>query len=227
VVKQELIESMSIASGSVSAHRGLIYLIVAVITLACLLMNGPMRGGLPVGSMVAERMSFIANHTTLWQLSWLVWMVSALGLLSFCLILYRYIAPCSLSLFGIVFVALGIVPDLSAEVIYAFLLPTVAALSEASAAAQFVVFEQLAIHLTGFLGNGLYNLGGLLLTTAAIRQRLMPSWVAVWGVASWLLGLGLSVSIAAARFDFAEFFTATSMVLNVTWMLVVARVVVK
>lgn len=50
-----------------------IYVIVGLITLACLLMNGPMRGGLPLDTSLAERMVFIAEHRQIWILSWLAW----------------------------------------------------------------------------------------------------------------------------------------------------------
>ncbi|WP_249314101.1 hypothetical protein [Pseudoalteromonas sp. S2755] len=60
-----------------------VYLIAAIITAACLLMNGPMRPGLPLDNTVIMRMEFISENLALWQWSWIAWMFSALGLLVF------------------------------------------------------------------------------------------------------------------------------------------------
>ena len=48
-------------------QRYLTYGIVAVITLACLCMAGPMRAGFPVGNELPDRMAFIAEHAGLWK----------------------------------------------------------------------------------------------------------------------------------------------------------------
>ena len=101
-----------------------IYLIVIIIAMACVLMNGPMRGGLPVDPTVPERMAFIAEYNVVWTLSWIVWMLAALGLLVFCFIFASVLNATTLAVrLGLTLVALGIVPDLIAEVIYAFVMP--------------------------------------------------------------------------------------------------------
>lgn len=202
-----------------------IYVIVGLITVACLLMNGPMRGGLPLDTTVAERMVFVIEHRQIWTLSWLVWMFSALGLFVFCNILADELSKSFLRTVGIALVGLGIAPDLIAEVIYAFVLPEV--VERRLGTQLYEVLEIIAMHLTGFLGNGLYNLGGLLLTVLAIWQGVFRSWVATWGVTAWLLGLMLSVSVAVGAVKAAELFTAISMVLSTAWMLVFAHKVLK
>lgn len=199
--------------------------IVAVITLACLLMNGPMRGGLPLDTTLAERIIFISENTLLWSLSWCVWMASALGLFVFCSILADELKPSFLRVIGLAIVAMGIAPDLIAEVLYAFVMPKLIASNVGHNI--ILTLEVIATHLTGYLGNGLYNLGGMLLTVIAIRERVVTSWVAVWGVISWTLGLLLSVSVAMGSMKGAEFFTATSMVLSTLWMLIFAYKVLR
>ncbi len=204
----------------------LIYLIVFLIFIACLLMNGPMRPGLPVDDSTAlSRMQFIAENSLLWTMSWCVWMMCALGLYLFCALFCHRLTPSTLTRMGLVFVGIGLVPDLIAEVLYAFVLPYSLHLSISPVMFQLIEFT--ASRLTGFLGNGLYNLGGLLLTLAAIRQRTLPDWVAYWGMLAWLLGIGLSISIALNALAMAELFTATSMVLSTLWMLIVAHTVIQ
>ncbi|MFY8274704.1 hypothetical protein AAEU32_11335 [Pseudoalteromonas sp. SSDWG2] len=203
----------------------IIHIIVLLITLACLLMNGPMRGGLPIDTTVHERMSFIASNTGLWTGAWVVWMFCALGLLVFCTILSDELSADYLKTIGLFLVALGVAPDLTAEVIYAFVLPKIIYLQ--LGADTYLLFEHIAAHLTGYLGNGLYNLGGMLLTVLAFKQQVFKLWVFLWGMLAWSLGLALSASIALDALKFAEMFTAASMVLSTLWMLIFAYQVLK
>ena len=203
----------------------LIHLIVAVITLACFLMNSYMRQGLPLDTTLAERISFISENTSIWTLSWCVWMFSALGLFTFCTILADELKQSFLRVLGLAMVAMGIAPDLIAEVIYAFIIPKII---QQNTNIEFIAtLEIISEHLTGFLGNGLYNLGGMLLTVLAIREGLLKPWIAIWGMLAWALGLMLSLSIAVDSMKAAEIFTASSMVLSTAWMLVFAHKVLK
>lgn len=203
----------------------LIHLIVLTIIVACILMNGPMRGGLPLDNTLVERMAFIASNRVIWSISWFVWMLSALGLFVFCSILASKLPPGLWRAVGLALVGMGIAPDLIAEVIYAFVMPEVLRLQLGQDV--FALLEVLAMHLTGFLGNGLYNLGGLLLTLLVIRQGVISGWIAAWGVTAWVLGLLLSLSVALGSVSMAEVFTASSMVLSTVWMLIYAHKVLK
>lgn len=183
-------------------------------------MNGPMRPGLPVDTSLLERVEFIAANQTLWAASWMVWMASALGLFVFCSILASELKASLGTRISLTIVAMGIGPDLIAEVIYAFIIPKI--ILQGLSLDMVQSLELIASHLTGFLGNGLYNLGGLGLTLIAWRQRILPLWVFFWGLTSWILGLSLSASIAVGDMKAAELFTASSMVLSTSWMLILA-----
>ena len=202
-----------------------IYLVVVVITIACFLMNGPMRPGLPIDTTLVERIAYIDSHRVIWSLSWFIWMLSALGLLLFCGIFAAELSRNLAQTFGFTLIAIGIAPDLIAETLYAFIIPHLISIQQSIETIS--LFETIAMYLTGFLGNGLYNLGGLVLTLNAIYQQRLPRWIGVWGITSWLLGLLLSVSIALQWMQLAQFFTATSMVLSTMWMLIVAHKVVR
>ncbi|MGY0216255.1 hypothetical protein ACWJJH_02580 [Endozoicomonadaceae bacterium StTr2] len=203
-----------------NTHFILTHLIVLVIFGACLLMAGPMRGGLPVDGTLPERLDYIAANLFIWRTGWLVWMASALGLFLFATLLSTRIRPGAFRTFGLGLVALGIAPDLTAEVIYAFIIPL--GIQAIYSPETLATLEQLAVHLTGFLGNGLYNLGGLVLTLLLIRQGLISRPIAVIGIIAWLLGLSLSVSILFNSMYWAEIFTAASMFLSTVWMLLIA-----
>ena len=199
-----------------------VYAVALVITLACLMMTTLMREGLPVdGSTVLSRMIFIDQNTALWSASWCVWMFAAIGLYLFCAVFASQLNPSVFRTVGLALVGMGIPADLSAEVIYAFIIPKQIALD---AGPDLIIFlEQLASHLTGFLGNGLYNLGGLMLTLLAFSQKKLPVWLFAPGILAWLLGLALSASIAVDAMKAAEIFTALSMTLSTLWMVVWAK----
>lgn len=192
--------------------------IALLIFIACLMMNGPMRPGLPVGDDLATRLNYINNNLTLWQWGWLSWMLAALSLLAFAVMLSTELQPGPARQYGVLLVALGMAPDLMAETLYAFVMPHIAI--EQLALLQFI--DVLAMHLTGFLGNGLYNIGGLLLTLTLLKQQpALKLWLYP-GLVAWLLGLGLSVAIALQQLKLAEYFTAASMVLSTGWFVLIA-----
>lgn len=202
-----------------------IHVIFLIITLACFCMNEFLRGGLPLNNTLEQRIIFIDNNNLIWSVSWCIWMFAALGLFTFFVILADDIERTFMRTVGLTLVAIGMIPDLIAEVIYAFVIPEI--IDQKIPPQTIGVFETLATYLTGYLGNGLYNIGGIILTVLAINQGLFKGWVAIWGIISWFFGLMLSLSVASGLLQAAEFFTASSMILSTTWMLVFAYKVIK
>ena len=179
-----------------------------------------MRPGLPVVAELSVRTAYIQSNLGWWQIGWGFWMLSALGLLLFCSLLATALPQTPMRGFGLTLVALGLVPDLIAEVLYAFVFP--AMLSAGSSAEILFFIDQTALHLTGFLGNGLYNLGGLVLTCLLLNHR--PGFK-LWlypGVVAWIAGLGLSAAIVMQQFGLAEILTACSMALSTFWFVLIA-----
>lgn len=194
--------------------------IVAIITLACFNMAFVLRDGLAIGTPFVTRALFLANHTMLWQLGWLNWMVSALGLLLFCVYLLDYVPRSALQRFAILLVAIGIGPDITAEVLFAFVLPPLLQLDEG--ATLFMTLEKIAMQMTGTVGNGFYNLGGLLLNLLLFANARVPRLLIVAGLPAWLFGLALSVATALQALLAATLLTGIAMVLSLCWMLAVA-----
>lgn len=204
-----------IVSTSTSRQALAGFAIVGIITIACLAMALFLRHGLPVGTETGDRMAFLLAHPLAWKLGWVSWMLSALGLLLFCHLLLDYIPASTWRSFGIALVTIGIAPDISAELIYAAVLPAVAM---KGATETYELLEFIATQLTGVLGNGGYCLGGLILNLLMLRNAAL-SRVLVWaGVPAWILGLGLSVAVFGSWMTAAAVLTATSMAWSVTWM---------
>lgn len=194
--------------------------IAVVIFIACVLMAGPMRPGLPVVAELAARTAYIQSNLGWWQIGWGFWMLSALGLLLFCHLLATALPQTPMRGLGLTLVGLGLVPDLIAEVLYAFVFPAMISTGSSAEILHFV--DQTALHLTGFLGNGLYNLGGLVLTVLLIKHRPdLKRWLYP-GVVAWLAGFGLSAAIALQQFGFAEVLTGFSMALSTLWFVLIA-----
>lgn len=191
--------------------------IISILTLACLQMAFILPEGLlGAGNSIAERNEFIQNNLGLWQLGWFNWMLAALGLLTFCIMLLPFIPKSEWRVLGILLVGLGIVPDIGAEVIFAFVIPYTHTIDPTLATMQ--TLELIAVQLTGTLGNGLYNMGGLLLNVLLLNNQRLPRKLILIGIPGWFFGFGLSVACAMHAFDAAKFFTAAGMVWSTTWM---------
>lgn len=147
-----------------------------------------LRQGLPPRSL-ADRAAFIASHVVLWRLGWLGWSLAAVALLGLFLALagrFRTVAPLLCGL-GIVVGTAGLAADLSAEALLAgFTRSTPPNLS---------LVQSEAFLLTGYVGNGLYTVAGILLTVAGRRE--MPTIVLALGALVWGSGLWLSVATLA------------------------------
>lgn len=107
-------------------------------------------------------------------------------------------------------------PDIGAEIIFAFVIPHSHKIDPTLATMQ--TLELIAVQLTGILGNGLYNIGGLLLNILLLNNQRLPRKLILAGIPGWFFGFGLSIACATYAFDAAKFFTATGMVWSTAWM---------
>lgn len=187
-------------------------MIVLIITLACFNMALGMAGGLPTNPDLPGRMQYLAMHTTRWQLGWLNWMTAAIGLLVFCHLLAAYIPAGPLRRIGLALVGIGIAPDISAEMLYAWVLPGIRDVG------TFILLDRIAMLLTGFVGNGAYCLGGLCLNLALFDNPRLCRRMLYFGLPSWLFGILISITTAMQYIPAAGLFTAVAMVWNVLWM---------
>lgn len=207
------------------APKWVTLVIVAVIVGACFNMLVVLAPGLPLEPDVVRRMDYILVHTLAWQLGWLTWMLAAFGLLLFCYYLLPYIPHSTLKYFSITVVAIGIVPDISAEIIYAIVLPWLAHGDMTARVELFRLMEFIAMQGTGTFGNGAYNIGGLMLNILLFRNDKLPAWLIVSGAPAWIFGLFLSIATALNQPGATQVFTAIAMVWSVLWMLAVALII--
>lgn len=199
-------------------YLGLI--IIGLLASACFQLAFLLEVGLPGGANpLIQRHEFIQTHLLSWQLGWFNWMLAALGLLTFCTLLLPFIPKSEWRILGILLVGLGIVPDITAEIIFAFVIPYVHLTDPSLASMQ--LLELIAIQLTGTLGNGLYNIGGLLLNVLLLKNLSLPRKIILIGIPGWFFGIGLSIATATQQFDWAKIFTGLGMVWSTAWMFLI------
>jgi hypothetical protein len=164
------------------------YAVAGLNLAAALAMLLLLRPGLPVpGSDPAARLEFIRANSLLWRVGWLIWHAAAIGLVLLLLVLARRFsdrAPLRSAVAAIVSIA-GLAADLAAEAISMGVAPSLAR-------RDFLLVESIVGVLTGYLGNGLYTLAGILLTWAGWRQ--LPGPIRLLSPIVWGAGLCLSFS---------------------------------
>lgn len=167
--------------------------------------------GLPVeGSRLPDRMAYLSGHRAAWWGGWLLWHAAAISLLGFFVGLaglWRRRAPihCDLALLcG----AAGLAADLGAESLYMAVAPGLG--PEA-----FETAERVAGVLTGYLGNGLYTIAGVLLTWAGAGE--LPRPLLALGAAVWAAGFGLSAATLVHSAPGQFWSTAALMPLFILW----------
>jgi hypothetical protein len=193
------------------------YIASAVNLTAGLVMLFALRHGVPAGgSDLSARIAYVEEHTLAWRAGWFVWNLAAISLLGLFVVLaarWRERAPifCGLALLC---AAGGLGADLGAETILAVVSPGLRG-------ERFALAESIAVALTGYVGNGLYAVGGILLTLAGrweLPARLLWLAAAVWAAALWL---SVATLVSSAAGQFAS--TAVLLPLFVLWAALTGR----
>ena len=160
--------------------------------------------------ILEDRIAYIGHGGVAWWGGWLLWHAAAIALLA----LYAGLAGiwwqrgpirCAVALLC---AAAGQAADLTAETIYIGLLPGLRR-------DMFPAGEMAAGLLTGYLGNGLYTLAGILITWVGARE--LPRALLALGSAVWLGGLVLAAVSLARSPGGQTWSTALLMPLFILW----------
>jgi len=177
------------------------YLASALNALAAAAMMFLLRPGL-----LGDR-AWIAAHRASWISGWLLWQAAAIALVAFYVVLsirWRERAPVRTRLAPLV-AAAGLAADLAAETMLMIEPATV----------------RIASALTGYLGNGLYTVAGILLLTAGARG--LPRFLVLLGGATFAAGIALSATSLAEWQTGEMAATAALMPLFVIWSFAMGR----
>jgi hypothetical protein len=145
--------------------------------------------GLETNPNFQDRLTFIADHTSLWTFAWTTWTAAAIAILYF----YSSFAQANQTgNLAVLLTAAAIAPDLSAHAIEVGVLPTIAerVVHTNVDINLFVALHRLAVMMSGYAANGLYSLSALILTWEA--RSAYPAWVSAAGIATGCFGLVLS-----------------------------------
>lgn len=128
-----------------------------------------------------ERMAYLAGSPPGWVWGWGVWMLCALLLLAFMVVLRGMLPEGSaLARLALLTTAAGMAVDLLCDVIQIQVLPLISAAGP-SETTLFLAAERLAFSGGATAANGLYTTG-VLLITVALRERISPlARLAGWG----------------------------------------------
>lgn len=194
--------------------------------LAVALLLVGLRGGTEVEPSPHVRAEFIIRNIGIWRLGWAVWMAAAVSLIGLYAWWAARVRARRWAILGVLAAAAGLVCDLSGESLLIAWLPERAAQMLAAggndpAQSDFASMQQRATALTAGWANGLYTLGGIVLTLASTRLR---GWFLGMTWCIWIAGIGMSVSAAAGALTGIMVSTAVLFPLFIVWSFMLGRV---
>lgn len=184
------------------------YLCAALNGLAAIALATVLAPGTTLVAEAAARETYVRENTHLWRAGWGLWVAAAASLIAFYAWWAARLRRRPLVVTGLGLATVGFASDLYAQWLLIGWVPERPDLAP------------LAFVLTGAAANGLYTLGGILLSLAT---PLIRGLFALWTAAMWACGLALSafailevpLGIAAA--------TAALFALFVPWCVALGR----
>jgi hypothetical protein len=171
------------------------YACAALNLAAAIFMAAALRFGTEAAPLVADRVSYIADHPALWRAGWSIWMAAAVSLTAFYAWWGSHLRDQRWAVVALSIASVGLVCDLFAESLLIGWLPR-----------DYESIAPLTTMLTGAAANGLYTVAGVVLTlaTASLRGFLRAMAWAVWIVGGFLTAFtlagmvnGIAISTAA------------------------------
>jgi hypothetical protein len=181
-----------------------------------------MRQGSPLVPL-PERVAYLAGHPWTWSCAWSVWIICALALIAFLVVLAQQI-PSSRGLANLaVMIALvGAAWDLCCDCIYILVFPWVASWQPLNERG-FLLLEQVTAIASLVIANGLYSVAILVVTTVLRQSRQAGRLTVVLGYAVGGGGLALAASAFTANPWHAAAATGPTIGLFCVWVVLVAR----
>jgi hypothetical protein len=176
-------------------RRVVAWVVVVVHVVACVALL-LVRGGTEIVPDMAERHRWVAAHAPLWVATWLLWALASMSLAAFTFVwtarLLELGAPRRWAMLGCAVVTAGVFFDLAGESVNVVWLT-----APGQTVTEFARGARLYGVLSAAIANGLYCVGGLLLSALAWRVGWLRGGVGVLGFAMW--GVGLALTVAAVH----------------------------
>jgi hypothetical protein len=174
------------------------------------------RHGTDAESDVVVRAGFVLAHSTWWTICWFVWSAASMGLLAFFVVWAVQLRESQVSrtwlLIGCGLCAVGLCIDLLSEAI------AIVCLQDSHGTLERFEYWARAMSLLGAgIGNGLYCVGGAVMSVASWRAGFQRGLLATVAAAMWMCGIGLSVATFADQLELMMFLGAVVMILFILW----------
>jgi small multidrug resistance pump len=192
-----------------------IWMGVVLHLLACLGLLAVREGTEAVADLDA-RARWIAQHAALWTATWTVWAAASMSLLALCAAWSDRLAQAApirfWAVWGCLIIATGVLCDLAGETIMIVQLTRRGLAPEefASAARWYQLLSPAA-------ANGLYCIGGLMLSALAWQTGWLRGGLGWLGITMWVVGLGLTVAALAQHLLGMSITGAAVMLLFIAW----------
>jgi len=149
-----------------------------------------LQPGTLVETSPQARALFVGDHVASWSLGWAIWMAAAVSITGFYAWWGSFLPARNVALLGVCLCALGMVADFSGE---GSAIMRLVELTSGSVD-RYVAVERQFTLLSPGLANGLYTLGGVLLTLVTPG---LPRWVraAMW--VTWAAGAAMTAAAIA------------------------------
>ena len=175
-------------------NRGTIiaWTVVGIHIPACLALMA-VAGGTEMVADMAQRRDWVADHVPLWVLTWLLWALASMSLGAFTLVWTRRLLELNVPRFwtiaGCAIILLGVPLDLVGECL------NVMALTRPGISVdEFARIARLYGIVSAVLANGLYCLGGLVLSLVSWRAAWLRGWLGILGFIMWSVGMLLTLT---------------------------------
>jgi hypothetical protein len=156
--------------------------IVAVHVLACLLLLS-VAPGTELQPDMAARAAWVDAHRLRWTLNWLCWMVGSMSIGVLFVLWSRALKEPRKGIVACLICITGSGFDLIGE--WTYIRTTIDTFARDAALYTFV---------SPGIANGLYCVGGLILSVLAWRDGLLRGAVGLLGFATWIVGLALTIA---------------------------------
>jgi hypothetical protein len=192
---------------------------IHVVANVCLLL---ISGGTELVASFADRQTFVLEHTGLWVAAWFTWALSSISLLGFCAAWAAKIArPRAMLACALLVIAVGVGFDLFGETLL------VAQATREQSVAEFTSVVRQYQFLGPGIANGLYCVGGTVLSIAAWRSGWLRGAVGILGFLVWGVGFGLTAAALADHRWAMIVCGAGVMLLFLPWSALVAWVAIR
>ena len=177
--------------------------------LATLAMAAWLRFGTELVPQAADRISYITAHAAQWRAGWCLWIAAAISLVAFYAWWAGHLRDARWAIGGVALAAVGLVCDMAGESLLVGWLPR-----------DYARMAPIATQLTGTAANGLYTLGGIVLT---LGTPFRDYWLRVMTWAVWIAGVSVTASTLAGMPIAVAMSTTALFVLFCPWVLLLGR----